>query len=153
MLKEAILELYKIIHIGVKYMKTKSKLIDKFSRKYPNVTFLRSSQDPEIKRLFEITSAEASTSMDETGQIFIMINDIDCTKSAVLEEMAHAIQYIQDGNVLFPSPEYYLREVEVKECLVARQTRSNLTQEETDLSRSQIDMYRNLVNDMLKEGY
>lgn len=134
-------------------MNKHDKLIERFRWRYPNILFLRSSADPEIKRFFERTQAEASTSMDDNGKVVIMLNDLDCTKSAVLEEMAHAIQFINDGQISIPSVEHLQREVEVKECLVDRQHRSKLTKEETTLSRNQITMYKNKVKELQEEGY
>lgn len=68
--------------------------------------------------------------MDEEGVITIKIHDLaEVSKAVWLEEMAHALQYLRDGNVplSIDQMERGLRESEVASCLLNRHGNSQLS--------------------------
>lgn len=117
----------------------------------PVLLFL-SSQDPEIGRLLDWAEAEGSCLLEPTGEIHIRIHDAKqggVGKAVWLEELAHAIQYIKDGNVDFSrdNPVRAQREKEVAACLIERASSLRLTQREVETSQRQLAYYgRHLVD-------
>ncbi|WCF11749.1 hypothetical protein NDS46_30865 (plasmid) [Paenibacillus thiaminolyticus] len=83
----------------------------------------------------------------DTGKVDIQLNDDIFRKSAIYEELAHALQYHRDGNVVVNSLEYYQREVEVAECMLSRvkQGRLRLSDEEIAQTNSNLSVYREAV--------
>ncbi|RTR26720.1 hypothetical protein EKG37_20655 [Robertmurraya yapensis] len=129
-------------------LKKDMRIIEFFKIKYKDVVILKGSENNEIKRYLEAVRAEASASMDLDGTITIMINDENYTKSALYEEMAHAIQYKKRGNVTAPSVDYYEREIEVAECLIENHDRLGLRDEEKEQTNINLIKYKALCNDL-----
>lgn len=97
------------------------------------VDLLLSSEDPELGRYLDAVNAIAATHMDAEGRITIKIHDArGVSKACWLEEMAHALQYLRDGNIPLSreSPERNAREVEVAQCLIGRIDRGRLSPDE-----------------------
>ncbi len=97
------------------------------------VRILRSSKDPELVRFFLRTRSRGSTSMDLNGRITIQIDDAGGgTKGTWLEELAHALQYLKDGNIeaVLSGDDYerWKRELEVATCLLQRANRLKLSE-------------------------
>jgi hypothetical protein len=67
--------------------------------------------------------------MEEDGRIYVTIHDVGHAGKAVwLEELAHALQFIRDGNVPLSrdGKERLRREAEVAECLLQHSQRLDL---------------------------
>lgn len=115
------------------------KLVHRFDPER-RVQLLRSSEDPGLGEYLEAIEALASTDMDSEGRISVKIHDQqNPTKGVWLEEFAHALQFLQYGNVPLSSDdrERCERELEVAQCLFDRAERQHLTQEDiSDLERA-----------------
>ena len=123
------------------------RLFNYFEYKHPevNINICRSSIDPEVGRILNHFNAEGSCSLNlDTGKVDIQLNDDIFRKSAIYEELAHALQYHRDGNVVVNSMEYYQREVEVAECMLSRvaEGRLRLSSEEIAQTNSNLLVYR-----------
>ncbi len=108
------------------------------------ISLLRSSDDPGLAAYLIAIKAEASTHMDEDGRIYIKILDIiPPSKGTLLEEFAHALQYIKNGNVplSYHDHERRERELEVAKCLEDRADRLKLSQEDRYHISRAIDHY------------
>jgi hypothetical protein len=108
------------------------KLVHRFDPER-RVQLLRSSEDSGLGEYLEAIEALASTDMDPDGRIYIKIHDKqNPTKGVWLEEFAHALQFLQYGNVPLSSDdrERRERELEVAQCLFQRAERQHLTQED-----------------------
>lgn len=127
-------------------IKKDQRILNFFQIKYKDVVILKGSDNNEIKRYLEAVKAEASASMGLDGTITIMINDENYTKSALYEEMAHAIQYKQRGNVTAPSVDYYEREIEAAECLIKNHFKLGLEEEEKEQTNINLTKYKALCN-------
>lgn len=115
------------------------KLVHRFDLE-GRVQLLRSSKDSGLGEYLEAIEALASTDMDSEGRIFVKIHDKqNPTKGVWLEEFAHALQFLQYGNVPLSSDdrERCERELEVAQCLIERAERQHLTPEDiSDLERA-----------------
>lgn len=108
------------------------------------ISLLRSSDDPGLAAYLIAIKAEASTHMDEDGRIYIKILDIiPPSKGTLLEEFAHALQYIKNGNIPLSchDQERRERELEVAKCLDDRADRLKLSQGDRDHISRAIDRY------------
>jgi len=126
------------------------KLFNYFERVYSeiNINVFRSSADPEVGRILEFFEAEGSSALNlDTGKVDIQLHDNMFRKSAIYEELAHALQYHRDGNVVVNSLEYYQREVEVAECMLDRviKGRLKLSAEDIAQTNSNLLVYKDAV--------
>ena len=112
------------------------RLFQQLARRFDSegrVTLLRSSDDPELEKYLDFMQSPGSTHMEPDGRIYVKIHDKQNPSRGVwLEEFAHALQFIRDGNVPLSSDdrERRERELEVAQCLYERAERLNLPQEE-----------------------
>lgn len=87
------------------------------------VDLLLSSEDEELEQYLESVGALGSADMDLDGTISVKIHDAaNATRACLLEECAHALQFMRDGsiNLSTDSRERDLWELEVVECLDRR---------------------------------
>jgi hypothetical protein len=94
------------------------------------IHILRASQDPGLKAYLDFADAAGATDMDTDGQIYVKIDDTrEDIKGLCLEELYHALQYMQDGNVPLESDNAVRnrRELEVARCLLASADRLRLS--------------------------
>lgn len=88
------------------------------------VRLLLSSEDDELARYFDSVAALGSADIDTDGTIYVKVHDAAsaATKACLLEECAHALQFLRDGAIELSadSPERDRREYEVAECLLRR---------------------------------
>jgi len=126
------------------------KLFNYFEFSHPEIgiNVCRSSVDPQVGLLLNFFNAEGSSALNlDTGKVDIQLNDDIFRKSAIYEELAHALQYHRDGNVEVNSLEYYQREVEVAECMLKRaaEGRLRLSHDEVAQTSSNLLVYRDAV--------
>jgi hypothetical protein len=108
------------------------------------VHLLRSSEDPGLAEFFKIMQAYGATSMEPNGNIYVQIDDArSASKGTWLEEFAHALQFLQYGNIALSvdDEERAMRELEVAECLLKRADRLHLTQGDIDTSKETVQYY------------
>ena len=97
--------------------------LKKFMGNGNRIELLLSSEDPELGLYLSHSGATGSTHMAEDGTICIKIHDAgSATRGCLLEECAHALQFVRDGNLPLSvdSQERDRRESEVASCLLAR---------------------------------
>jgi hypothetical protein len=128
-------------------------VIKYFEYKNPNVHIkvFRSSQDPEVERMLNFFNAEASATLNlDNGSVEISILDDVFRKSAIYEELAHALQYHRDGNIQVDSIDHYKREIEVAECFLDRvsEHRLSLNSEEIEQTKSNLLAYKEAVGNL-----
>lgn len=88
---------------------------------HDRVRLILSSDEPDWGPFFDFMKSQGTTHMEPSGEIFVKIHDAaGATLATVLEECAHARQYMSDGNVdlTADNPERTKREREVAECLL-----------------------------------
>lgn len=110
------------------------KLKHRFDRS-DRVDVLLSSADPELGRYLDAVGALAATHMDDEGRVAVKLHDArGVTKGCWLEELAHALQLLSQGQIALSvdSAEHDLREVEVATCLLDRVKRGRLPEGERD---------------------
>lgn len=108
------------------------------------VRILRSSEDPGLAEFFKIVKARGATSLDPDGTIFVQIDDADsATKGTWLEEFAHALQFLQYGNIVLSidDRERAERELEVARCLLNRSDRLKLSEVDIEESKQIVQNY------------
>jgi hypothetical protein len=97
------------------------------------ITLIRSSDTSGLEEYLRAMKAEASMHMEEDGQVYIKIIDPP-SKGTLLEEFAHALQYLKTGNVPLShdDPERRMREFEVAKCLGERADQLKLPARDRD---------------------
>lgn len=92
------------------------------------ISLIRSGDTPGLAEYLKAIKAEASTHMEEDGRVYIKIIDRP-SKGTLLEEFAHALQYVKTGNVplTHDDGERRRREYEVAKCLEERADRLKLS--------------------------
>jgi hypothetical protein len=92
------------------------------------ISLMRSSNTPGLEDYLRALKAEGSTHMEEDGQVYIKVIDPP-SKGTLLEEFAHALQFLKMGNVPLShdDPEHRMREFEVAKCLGERADRLKLS--------------------------
>lgn len=94
------------------------------------VQILKSSDDSGLAEYFNKMQSKGSTDMDETGAVYVKIHDAGgATEGTLLEEFAHAVQFITQGNVPLSHDNQERRERE-HEMAVCLQDRSFLSEKD-----------------------
>lgn len=128
------------------------RIISAFKKKYDGdgqVCILWSSEDSELARYFDYGGNFGATHQEENGEIFVKLHDADSRrqmlKATVLEELGHALQFKQRGNISIScdNRERYERELEVAQCMMNRfdQGRLKLSDDDIEPYRSAIESY------------
>jgi hypothetical protein len=128
------------------------RIISAFKKKYDGdgqVCILWSSEDSELARYFNYQCSLGSTHQEPDGKIFVKLHDADprrqMLKATVLEELGHALQYKQRGNISITrdNSERKERELEVAKCMINRfdQRRLKLSADDIEHYRSAIEFY------------
>ncbi len=97
------------------------------------VTLLLSSEDPELAQYLDFVGALGSAYMGDDGRICVKIHNAKSqSKVVLLEELAHALQFMRYGNIPLSSDDRlrHEREFEVASCLFARAARGHFSQQE-----------------------
>ncbi len=97
------------------------------------MTLLLSSEDPELAQYLDFVEALGSADMDSDGHIYVKIHNVkQQSKIVLLEELAHALQFMRDGNVPLSSDNRmrHERELEVARCLLDRAAREHFSPQE-----------------------
>ena len=106
------------------------------------ISLLCSSDTPGLADYLRAIKAEASTHMEEDGQVYIKVIDPP-SKGTLLEEFAHALQYVKTGNIPLShdDQERRLREFEVARCLREPADQLKLPVRDRDHLTRAIDRY------------
>jgi hypothetical protein len=106
------------------------------------ISLIRSSDTPGLAEYLRAIKAEASTHMEEDGRVYIKIIDPP-SKGTLLEEFAHALQYVKTGNVPLShdDQERRMREFEVAKCLRERADQLKLPADDRDHLVRAIERY------------
>jgi len=127
------------------------RIINAFKKKYDRegqVYILWSSEDSELARYLDRYGL-GTTHLEPDGKIYLKIHDAglrtQMLKATVIEELGHALQFKQRGNVSGSSDhrERNKRELEVAECMISRfnQGRLKLSDDDIEHYRSAIKFY------------
>ncbi|MFJ5717607.1 hypothetical protein [Neobacillus sp. NPDC093127] len=119
------------------------KIIKFFEYINPNVhiSVYRSSQDPGVRSLLSFFGAEGAASLNlDTGAVDISINDDVFRKAMIYEELGHALQYNRDGHVDVGSIDYFMREIEVAECLIERASKDRIKLSADEVKQTEINL-------------
>jgi len=128
------------------------RIINAFRKKYDRegqVYILWSSEDSELARYLDRYGLGTTDLDDLDGKICVKLHDADprkqMLKATVLEELGHALQFKQRGNISIScdNSERYERELEVAQCMMNRfdQGRLKLSDDDIKPYRSAIESY------------
>ena len=128
---------------------------ERFKKKFDSENrthVLWACDDPGLERLLDMTGSNGCAEMDEDSNIYIQLRDPSSVGRGVcLEELGHAIQFLQEGNVELSCDHRQRaeREVEINQCLLDRNNRdkkkATLTESELDVCRRQVEYYKGFL--------
>jgi len=128
------------------------RIISTFKKKYDGdgqVCILWSSEDSELAKYLDLYGL-GTTDLDHLdGKIYVKLHDANprkqMLKATVLEELGHALQFKQRGNIPIScdNSERNERELEVAKCMINRfdQRRLKLSDDDIEHYRSAIEFY------------